>query len=116
MSARLARGGGYLALALVVAACGGSTGEGGGGSDSNERAISRSDYGAEWPLTVERGTLRCEGAGAVVFVAPDGTQYGVNGLAAEYEDIGPIWAANPTGMTPKMDISPLIDDGGKLCE
>jgi hypothetical protein len=77
--------------------------------------IRRSDLGDDWPLTVESGTLRCEGAGAVVFKAPDGTEYALNGLAAEYPDIGPIWAADPTGQTSKLDIGPLITEGQRLC-
>lgn len=104
-----------MASAIVLAACG-TAGTGGSViADPHSRVVSRADYGASWPLTVDGGTLRCEGAGAVVFVGPDGTEYGVNGLAAQYADIGPIWAADPTGIAPKMDIGTLIQDGRKLC-
>ena len=76
--------------------------------------VTRTQFGAAWPLTVDSGVLRCEG-GAIVFRAPDGHDYGVNGLAATYDDIGPIWAAEPKGITRKMNIGPLIEAGQKLC-
>lgn len=97
------------AIALLVVACGGSAADG--------RPVSKSDYGDEWPLTVDHGTLRCEGASAVVFVAPDGTEYGVNGTAlADYPEIDPIWANDPSGVAPKVNIGPLITDGLELCD
>jgi hypothetical protein len=57
----------------------------------------------------------------VVFKAPDGTDYAVNGSAGDagYPDIRPIWAANPDPLTsdyiPKIAITPLIDAGLRLC-
>ena len=78
--------------------------------------INRSYLGNDWPLSVESGTLRCEGAGAIVFTAPDGTDYGVNALAAQYADIAPIWAADPTGQFAKRDIGPLVNEGQRLCQ
>jgi len=89
-----------LVVTGLVVACQGDTG-----------AVSREEYGADWPLTVDSGTLRCEGAGAVVFRAPDGTDYGVNGLAADYADIEPIWADDPDAPGLKKYIGVLIDAG-----
>ena len=101
-----------LAIVALVAAC--------GGGDQSFRAVTRADFGDDWPLTVESGTLRCEGGGAgigaVVFVAPDGTEYGVNGLASDYTDIDAIWADDPSGLVPKLSIGPLIEAGLELCE
>lgn len=79
--------------------------------------VTQQEFGADWPLTVSSGTLRCEGAGAVLFRSPDGTDYAVNGtaLTAGYGDIDPIWAADPTALAPKMNIGPLIDLGLALC-
>ena len=81
---------------------------------SNERHISASDYGDRWPLTVEDGILRCEGARAVVFIA-GGRAYGVNGTALTmgYPEIDPIWAVGE--YAPRKDIGPLIGDGLALC-
>jgi hypothetical protein len=80
-------------------------------------AVSRAQYGTAWPLTVESGTLRCAPGRAVVFRTTDGTDYAVNGTAMDgsYEDIRAIWADDPTGVAPKIDISPLIQAGLKLC-
>jgi hypothetical protein len=111
-----------LTLVLLVgvatlAACGETT----SGTASNERHVSRTDYGEAWPLTVESGTLRCEGASAVTFRSEDGTTYWVNGTAggqAEehgWQNIRPIWADDPEFEGLKISIGPLIDDGLNLC-
>ncbi len=100
--------------ALGLTACGGS----------NERSVSRADYGNAWPLTVESGTLRCEEPGAVTFTSDeDGTTYSVNGTAegmaeaSGWQNIRPIWAddPNPTMEGLEISIGPLIDDGLALC-
>ena len=73
--------------------------------------------GADWPLTVEAGTLDCIGAGAVTFTSEDGTTYAVNGLAlssTSYPDIDAIWADASGGL--KKNIGPLIDRGLALCD
>jgi hypothetical protein len=82
------------------------------------RPVTRADWGAGWPLTVDAGTLRCETGRAVVFQTPDGTKYALNGIASanpKYKDLEPIWATDPSGLTPKMDIGPLIQAGLALC-
>jgi uncharacterized protein DUF2511 len=76
----------FVVLALVLTGCG-SSGDGGG------LEVSRADFGADWPLTVQSGTLNCEGAGAVTFTT-NGTTYAVNGLASgmdEWPEIDSIW-------------------------
>lgn len=89
--------------------------------------VSRSDLGNAWPLTVKSGTIRCDGSegfGAVVFTDPDGNEYGVNGTAKSqgYAPIDPIWRDDHSldeyldpGAVYKIDISPLIKRGLKLC-
>jgi len=80
--------------------------------------VSRAELGRKWPLTVDDGTLSCD-ADAVVFTAPDGDEYGVNGtaLTAGYDRIDPIWAPDKAlGMGLKKDIGPLIDRGLALCD
>ena len=100
-----------LCLALVGNACTGTHSE----------TIARASLGSAWPLTVDSGELRCQAGNAVIFKTPGGSEYAVNGAAADagYADIRPIWAANTDPSTsdfiPKIAITPLIDAGLKLC-
>ena len=99
---------------LLGASCGSSSGTGGGGDDQGH--VTRATFDGTWPLTVDSGTLRCEGAGAVTFTTEDGTTYAVNGLALgmhTYPDIDAIWADAPD--TPKVFIGDLIQAGLALC-
>ena len=82
---------------------------------TNTSHVTREQFGVTWPLTLLEGTLRCEGAGAVVIRATDGRDFGVNGLAAKYLDIAPVWADDPANPGLKMSLGPLIDAGAKLC-
>jgi hypothetical protein len=73
--------------------------------------------GKQWPLTVDSGTLSCDGSdgvGSVTFET-GGKLYAVNGLARQdgYADITPIWAKAGYGL--RKNIGPLIDRGLKLC-
>lgn len=83
--------------------------------------VSRAELGEEWPLTVEEGTLRCDGAkeaGAVFFEA-DGRVYPVNGIARGRTDgpeIDGIWADDPDFAGAKKNIGILIERGLELCE
>jgi hypothetical protein len=58
--------------------------------------VSREEYGAAWPLTVDSGVLTCDQSesafGAILFSA-DGRKYGVNGRAKSlgHPPIDPIW-------------------------
>jgi hypothetical protein len=106
----------YCALiiaALTLAGCG----SGGGSSDSGRSAdpgkVSRADFGADWPLTVESGTLSCFNS-AVTF-ATGGDVYALNGLASQeggWADVHAIWAKDSLG---QKDMLPLIDRGLELC-
>jgi hypothetical protein len=83
---------------------------------SSPAEVSAADLGSDWPLTVDRGTLGCEGGGAVTFTTEVGTTYAVNGLAlssTSYPDVEAIWADAPGGL--KKDITPLIQRGLALC-
>ena len=103
----------YSIVMLIVAAiaCGEGTDDGSIRTDLNmnqverspsqsERAISRADFGQEWPFTVESGTLRCSGYGdygAVTFTTA-GVTYAVNGTAMSTDagiPLEPIWAFAP---------------------
>lgn len=86
---------------------------------SNEQKMSRADLGDDWPLTVESGIVRCEGAGEIYFDAANGTTYAVNGLALGRDTapkIDPIWANNPDIKGTKINIGPIIDQGLELCD
>ena len=118
-----------LGALLVLASTGCS-----GGSDDDEAAtttaarppveryISSSELGKAWPLTVPGGTLRCEGPGAVSFVADEGIVYAVNGTGVEWSrtnnlawnDIVSLRAEDVSGGG-KMALKPLIDAGLRLC-
>jgi hypothetical protein len=85
--------------------------------------VTKAEFGKKWPLSVPSGLLRCESfgpeLGEVIFTAPDGTEYGLNGTAQDggYPPIDPIWLYEP-GMKRyglKINIGPLIDRGLALC-
>jgi hypothetical protein len=81
--------------------------------------VAKSEFGSRWPLTVSHGTLSCDGY-SVVFAAPEGMRYGLNGTAQDQlglPPIDPIWRYEP-GMKRyglKVDIGPLIQRGLALC-
>jgi hypothetical protein len=89
-------------------------------SNDGTLEIARSDFGDDWPLTVERGLLSCRQGSAIVFGAGD-TAYAVNGTARGraadngWLDIEAIWAPNPEMKGLRKDIGPLIDLGLSLC-
>lgn len=88
------------------------------GHQASEAAVNFHEFGKSWPLLVPDGTLRCgsfgKGMGEVIFTAPDGTEYGLNGLASDsYKDIDPIWREGAYGL--KVSIGPLINRGLALC-
>lgn len=80
--------------------------------------VTAAQFGDKWPLTVDKGTLHCEAPTRIVFTAPDGQKYGVNGSAAtDYVSILEITKDTENGgVTFKMNASVLIDEGMKLCE
>jgi hypothetical protein len=121
------------ALVLLLGGCAQSNGAGGpeprqgsggfqtGGYNFADRPedgrlqITAAEFGRDWPLTVEGGTLVCEGPSAVgaVYFETEGTRYGVNGLA-DGTEIRPIWKDAQHGL--KKNIGPLIDIGLKICD
>jgi hypothetical protein len=118
-----------LVMTMVAAGCGGTSGSPDTSANvpsekkraPNEAPISKADVprGA-WPLTVSHGEVRCEGsagAGAVIFRAPDGTDYGVNGtaLGSGAPRIDPIWKKDPDIPGARVDIRPVLDKGLALC-
>lgn len=98
-------------LASVLAAC---------STSGAEQDVTRNDFGKEWPLTVESGTLRCD-ASSVTFESR-GTTYAVNGTAQGrassegWTEIDAIWADDPSVPGTKINIGPLLNRGLELCE
>lgn len=80
--------------------------------------VTAEQLGDKWPLTVDKGTLHCEPPTRIVFTAPDGQKYGVNGSAQnDYMTIIEITKYTENmGQKFKLDPSILIEEGMKLCE
>lgn len=114
-----------LALAFGVAGCG-DDGDSSAGSpaEPDSGALAASDFPeGEWPLTVSEGVVRCEGSdgsGSVIFRAPDGTDYAVNGTAKTFKkdltEIEAIWKKDPDVPGTRINIGPVIDRGLELCK
>jgi hypothetical protein len=98
------------ALAIYLGATNGdSSGTNGAPGSDDPGYVSRAEFGARWPLTVDAGILRCRVPGIVTFES-NGVVYALSGNAeavALGNDIGPIWADEANGR-PK-DLRPLID-------
>lgn len=114
MEARRMRYTGVLAVLLIVSGCG-------GGGAGNAREVSRQDLGSDWPLTVDRGTLKCEGSRGVgqATITVNGTTYYVNGLAKQtnkYRPLEEIWAPNPSIPGARMDAGKLTELALALCK
>jgi len=83
--------------------------------------VSRAQFGDAWPLTVDAGELLCVAPRLVVFRAPEGRMFALNGTAASrYPSIDPIWARDEslsklTGEDMRVSIGPLIAKGLMLC-
>ena len=84
--------------------------------DTDARAVAAGDFGEDWPLTVDGGTLACS-LGQVTFVR-EGVEYAVNPVARMtglYQQIDPILADQPASDA-KRSLDPLIGVGLDLCE
>jgi hypothetical protein len=72
--------------------------------------ISQSEFGKRWPFATAQGSLRCEGAGAIILTVR-GKDYAVNGMAGNRYP--PIQAVT---INPNSDIGPIISRGLTLCQ
>lgn len=103
----------------LVAGCGSSETSTSTKPETNSIEVSAADLEGPWPLTVESGTLACDGQ-AVTF-SVDGGTYAVNGTArgrANSEGwlpIEDIWAPDPVIDGLKVNIGELVDKGLELC-
>lgn len=87
--------------------------------------LTQAQLGPRWPLTVPAATVHCRNptgpeAGDVT-VTINGVEYALNGLAAQenrwpaFADSG-LWRHDPSTVRGvKVDITPLVDAGLKLC-
>ena len=88
------------------------------------REIHQKEYGDSWPLTVPETRLFCEGN--MVFVLVNDVYYPLNGRAkSQLRTRRPAWTVRPlkdiwkfrdAEFDIRVSISPLIDDGLKLCQ
>lgn len=88
--------------------------ESGPGLEQFESAVSRTDHGDEWPLTVEDGVVACL-AGAMTF-ATGAKRYALNDLGVARstgEAIVSIQARDSRGRL--RDLTPLLDAANDLC-
>lgn len=99
-----------LALLAALAACASDKG-------FKTHDISRSDYGARWPLSSDTAVLACE-PGRVPTVTVDGTSYGLDradeGEARPAMRLNRILADDPDGE--KKDPAVLLRDALALCD
>ena len=120
-----------LLFVALTTACGGTsttgaaptstTGSEPGSTTEANGAVSRDDFGSDWPLTVASGTLACAGSGGVgaATFTTSGKTYALNGIAKGQHagvDIDPIWAANLGIPGAKKDIGVLINKALTLCK
>lgn len=84
----------------------------------NRARVTRAQFGDAWPLTVNSGEVECINKYIVVFHAPNGKTYGLNGISFGhgYPRIHPIWRDNPRIPGSKVNIGPLIQFGLSLGE
>lgn len=83
------------------------------------KEVTKAQFGDKWPLSVESGTLHCEGSktsGAVTLYA-DGITYALNLQAQSdgYAQPGNIWLDDPEEAGQKIPVGPLVQEGMKLC-
>jgi hypothetical protein len=108
---------GAAVVAIMLAACGGSSDNGSGGATHSIDVSAATWHVGEWPFTVSSGTLSCTQPpfpGAVTF-STGGGEYAVNGTALDsgFADIKPIWKRAGGGL--RVDIGDMIDRGLALC-
>lgn len=89
--------------------------------------VSRAEFGGAWPLTVEKGTLRCMYPDPqrpqlhALLIVVDGVFYTLNGIASTHaarmgwRDARAIWRDDPHNPGTKIFITPLLERAQALC-
>lgn len=105
----------FIIATISLSSCGDHNNSQNQNDDSNhhQKNISKTDYGADWPFSIDGGVLKCDRS-AVLFLA-NGKRYAVNGTAKNWaksegydDEIEEIWI-------PGKDIGRIISDGLNLC-
>lgn len=85
--------------------------------------ISAEDFGSAWPFTFEEAYIACHtGKALTVMDAESGRMYPLNGTAKGkasslgLEPLESVWLDNPDIPGTKVSISPVIEQGLKLCK
>lgn len=91
------------------------------------QVVTRAEFAATWPLTVERGTLRCMYPVPTMpqvhahLVVVDGVFYALNGVAHSHaarmgwRPIDAIWRDDRENPGAKIPLTPLAQRAAKLC-
>ena len=87
---------------------------------NHSKTVSKSEYGEDWPFSVESGSVHCLDGHVVVFEA-NGDSYALNDaarLSGDYKNIREILRpdANYPGRKIMMDLSLIEFEGLKLCD
>ncbi|MEJ7645904.1 MAG: DUF2511 domain-containing protein [Chryseolinea sp.] len=93
------------------------------GGNSKTKEISKADYGTDWPVSVEEGTVKCIDGTYVVFETM-GKVYAVNDSAKKesvmkehgWSDIEEIRVDDPASPDTKVNITPILSTGLILCK
>lgn len=86
--------------------------------DRHRRKVTKEEFGDKWPLTVDEGEIECKDKFIRLF-HHGGKTYALNGIAKSrgFKPIDPIWKDNPElGDGFKINIGPLLEAAGKLCD
>lgn len=102
-----------LIVTLILFGCG----------NVKTKKISKADYGTDWPVSVEEGTVKCIEGTYVVFEAL-GKVYAVNDSAKDesimrehgWSDIEDIRLDDPAAPDTKVNITPILSTGLILCK
>ena len=80
------------------------------------RYVSHAEFGDAWPLTVEDGTIFCDGAS--ILLRTNHGLFAVNGTARgqhRWKDIKDITKPDPHTAGLLMNVQPIVDRGLKNC-
>ena len=78
--------------------------------------VTHAALGDAWPLTVEEGTIICDGAS--ILLRTNRGLFAVNGTARgrkKWHDIREITKPDPANPALLMDVQPIVDRGLKVC-
>lgn len=92
------------------------------------QVVSRAEFGAQWPLTVDGGTLRCKFPDSerpqihALLIEVGYETYALNGVASRHaarngwRELREIWRDNPHIPGTKVPVAPLLERAAVLCK